>query len=202
VPKRPPQDRPTTKLAQREATNETLIGVARTLFARHGYAHTGTEDIVRAAQVTRGALYYHFKNKEDLFKAVLERVQVQIADRIEVAASGSDDLQTQLRLGCRAFLEICLEPDVQRIALIDAPSVVGWSVWREYDAAHAMKSLRTGLEALEIVPLDATTHLLSGAMNEAALWIAQSDTPARALEEADAVIQRLLGMLVVPGHLD
>ena len=184
--------RPPTKAAQREATVDNLVSTARMLFSQHGYAQTSTEDVVRAANVTRGALYHHFKNKEDLFKTVLERVQIQIAERIELAASTSDDPRAQLQLGCRAFLESCLEPDVQRIALIDAPAVVGWTVWRELDAVHAMQSLKFGLDALEVVPLNATTHLLSGAMNEAALWIAQSDHPAQALEQADAVLQRML----------
>jgi AcrR family transcriptional regulator len=189
-------ERPITKAAQREATTENLISVARTLFAQHGYAQTSTEDIVRAANVTRGALYHHFKNKEDLFKAVLERIQIEIAARIETAVSATQDPQAQLRLGCRAFLETALEPELQRIALIDAPAVVGWAVWREMDATHAMQGLKTSLQTLGITPLDATTHLLSGAMNEAALWIAGSSDPSQSLEEANTMLQQLLESLL------
>lgn len=190
MPERP------TKASQREATIDNLIGVARQLFSQRGYAQTSTEDIVRAANVTRGALYHHFKNKEDLFRAVLERVQIEIAERIESAANLSSDPKTQLRLGCRAFLQVSLEPDVQRIALIDAPAVVGWKVWRELDAENAVQSLKSSLRELGVVPLEATAHLLSGAMNEAVLWIAGSNDPTRALEEADVVLQRLLETII------
>lgn len=185
-----------TKASQRETTIENLIGVARQLFSQRGYAQTSTEDIVRAASVTRGALYHHFKNKADLFRAVLERVQIEIAERIESAAQLTNDPKAQLQLGCRAFLQVSLEPDVQRIALIDAPAVVGWQVWRELDAEHAVQSLKSSLRALEVTPLEATAHLLSGAMNEAVLWIAGSNDPTRALEEADAVLQGLLETII------
>ena len=187
---------PISKVAQREATVEKLITVARLLFTTRGYAETSTEDIVRAAQVTRGALYHHFKDKRDLFTAVLERVQAQIAERIEQATSHTTDPETELRLGCRAFLECSLEPDVQRIALIDAPAVVGWSVWRKLDAAHAQQGLGTALRALQVTPLEAVMYLLSGAMNEAVLWIAQSDDPAQSLEDADRSLQKIISSLI------
>ncbi len=189
---------PPTKAEQREATVEKLLDVARRGFGEHGFAHTSTEEIVRASGVTRGALYYHFKNKEGLFKAVFDQLQREIAHRIEHAANQSPDPAVQLRLGCRAFLETALHTEVRRVVLIDAPAVLGWAAWREADAAHAMRSLRQALQALGVEPLDAATHALSGAMNETALWTASHPRPDVALEEADVAIQRLLDALVSP----
>ena len=189
-----------TKAEQRAATTARLIEVAREQFTTHGYADAPTEDIVRIAGVTRGALYHHFGGKEGLFHAVLDAVQHDVGERVEAAARQVEGTWEQLIAGCAAFLEASRDPQVQRIMLIDAPAVLGWAAWRELDAQYSMKSLREALAALqaqgELAPLslDALTHLLSGAMNEAALWIAQSDQPA-ALDDAVAALRHLLESL-------
>jgi AcrR family transcriptional regulator len=189
-----------TKAEQRAATTARLIEVAREQFTTHGYADAPTEDIVRIAGVTRGALYHHFGSKEGLFHAVLDAVQHDVGERVEAAAGQVEGTWEQLIAGCAAFLEASRDPQVQRIMLIDAPAVLGWAAWRELDAQYSMKSLGEALAALqaqgELAPLslDALTHLLSGAMNEAALWIAQSDQPA-ALDEAVAALRHLLAAL-------
>jgi AcrR family transcriptional regulator len=191
-----------TKAQQREATIEKLIEVARQVFTEQGYANAATEDIVHQAGVTRGALYHHFKSKEGLFQAVLGAVQADVAQRITEASEQYEDTWQQLKAGCVAFLQSSDDPQVQRIMLTDAPAVLGWSVWRELDAQHSMKTLHEALETLieqgEIPPLPITalTHLLSGAMNEAALWIAQSQHPT-ALEEAVTALDYLLESLKV-----
>ncbi len=186
-----------TKAQQRAATTARLIEVAREEFTTRGYAEAATEEIVRLAGVTRGALYHHFGSKEGLFHAVLDAVQQDVGQRVEAAAGQHIDRWEQLIAGCAAFLEASRDPDVQQIMLIDAPAVLGWTAWRELDAQYSMKSLREALESLlasgELVPLslDALTHLLSGAMNEAALWIAQSDQPA-ALDESVTALRHLI----------
>ncbi|MBL8155202.1 MAG: TetR/AcrR family transcriptional regulator [Anaerolineae bacterium] len=187
-----------TKAQQKEATTARLIQVAREVFTRDGYANAATEEIVQIAGVTRGALYHHFGSKEGLFQAVFSALQQQMAQRIETASAGHDDIWEQLVTGCRVFLEASLEPDIQRILLVDAPAVLGWSVWREFDSQNSMKSLREALEELIAreqippLPVDALTHLLSGAMNEAALWIAQSANASAALAESIQALEHLL----------
>jgi AcrR family transcriptional regulator len=189
---------PRTKAAQREQMLQTLLQTARKLFAQQGYAQASTEALVREAGVTRGALYHYFPSKEALFRAVLEDVQRSLAERIVSAAGTSEDSWEQLRLGCEAFLAASLERDVQQIMLVDGPSVVGWQEWRRLDAAHSMRLLDEVLAQLieegriQPQPRAALVHLLSGAMNEAALWIAQSEDPARALADATAALGRLL----------
>jgi len=190
-----------TKAQQREATTARLIEIACEVFTQNGYASASTEEIVQLAGVTRGALYHHFGSKEGLFQAVLGHLQRQVAQRIDTVTADHQNIWEQVIAGCMVFLEVSLEPQVQRIMLIDAPAVLGWSLWRELDAQNSMKSLREGLaelidqKQLPQLPLDALTHLLSGAMNEAALWIAQSDDPKTTLDEAKQALKYLLTTL-------
>lgn len=189
------------KIEQGETTVHNLIAVARQLFSERGYAGVSTEEIVRAAQVTRGALYHHFSSKSDLFLAVFEDAQREIADRIEQAATAASDPWAGLLAGSRAFLEASIDPHFQQIVIVDAPAVLGWELWRRVDAVHGLNELKIGLTELmkagliKLQPLDALTHLLAGAMNEAALWIAQSPNPPQALEEAMATLETLLQAL-------
>src|SRR6266540_4757051 len=166
------------KADQAEATRAALLGAARELFAGRGYAAVPTEEIVQRAGVTRGALYHHFRDKRDLFRAVVEEVEQETVEKIASAARSESDpwLAQQRALG--AFLDVCLEPDVQRIILTDAPSVLGLEAWREIEARYGLALVRAGLglvmEAGLIAeqPLDPLAHLLLGALAEAGLVIA------------------------------
>lgn len=195
--------RPHTKAEQRAETTRKLTRAARAQFTEHGYAQTSTEAIVHLAGVTRGALYHHFGNKEGLFKAVVAEVQHDIAERVAEASQVPEHPWDQLILGCHAFLRASLEPDVQRILLIDGPAIIGWDVWRQMDAENAMRLLEAGIHELaeshiiEVASVPAATHLLSGAMNEAVLWIARSSEPLQALDETIAVLEQLLAGLRV-----
>ena len=196
-------EKPRTKAEQRMATMHKLTEIARQVFASEGYAEASLEEIVQRAGVTRGALYHHFESKEGLFRAVLETVQMEVANRIEQAADAEDDLWAQLIVGCRVFLETSIDPTIQRIMLIDAPAVLGWETWRRIDAEQGGKLLEEILVTLteqgkiKRLPIDALTRLLSGAMNEAALWIAQADDPQRALAEAVTAFEVLLTSLQI-----
>jgi AcrR family transcriptional regulator len=195
--------RPHTKAEQRAETTRRLISIARAQFTAHGYAQTSTEAIVHLAGVTRGALYHHFGNKEGLFTAVVAEVQRDVARRVAEASRVTEHPWDQLILGCHAFLRASLEPDVQRIMLIDGPATIGWDAWRKMDAENAMRLLEAGIRELadmhiiEVASVTAATHLLSGAMNEAVLWIARSHQPLQALDETIAALEQLLAGLRV-----
>lgn len=195
-----------TKTEQREHTMNALISISRALFAEAGFAGVSMEEIVGRAGVTRGALYHHFGSKEGLFRAVLDGVQSEIAEKVDRAASRHTALWDQLTEGCRAFLEASTEPAIQRILLVDAPSVLGWNDWRDTDAANSGKLLEDLLSTMIvqgiIKPLSASalTHLLSGAMNELAIWITQSDDQAAALDQAQAALLEVLLSLKTEGH--
>ena len=158
-------------------TRAALIAAARRLFASRGYAETATPDIVREAGVTRGALYHHFQDKRDLFRAVLEAEQQAIQACIEADTRGDGDPLSQLMEGSLAFFEAAADPGTKRIVFLDGPAVLGWAEWREIDGRHATRALRDGLDAamragmIRKLPLDPLTGLLSAAFNEAALGL-------------------------------
>src|SRR3954451_15673224 len=145
-----------TKAAQSEATRAKLLAAGRELFGARGYADVGTEEIVRAAGVPRGALYHQFADKRDLFRAVFEELESQL---VTDAARGLDevnDLLGSLKAGCRGWLEACLRPEAERIVLTDAPAVLGWREWREIGERHGMgvvmALLQSGMDAGVLTP--------------------------------------------------
>ena len=170
-----------TKAEQGEATRATLVRVARELFARKGYADTSIDDITRRAKVTRGALYHHFADKRELFKAVFEDVEREVVESIVAKVAAEEDAERRLKVGLNAFLDACMGRDVQRIVLLDAVSVLGWETWHEIDAAYALGATRAAIEmamadgVLRRQDPEPLSHLMLGAMNEAGLAIARSD---------------------------
>jgi AcrR family transcriptional regulator len=196
---------PRTKAAQREATTNALISAARHLFAERGYAAVGTEEIVQRAGVTRGALYHHFKRgKEELFRAVLVQLSAETVRRIGLAAGSTDDPWQALMAGADAFLDACATPEVQRIMLVDGPSVLGWDVWRAIDTDHGLGLLQQALARAEdagaTLPgsTTAVAHVLAGALDEAAMVVARAEDPAAAREEMGRTVRRLLDGLRGP----
>ncbi|GAA2867134.1 TetR/AcrR family transcriptional regulator [Nonomuraea rubra] len=183
---------------QKERTRQTLVATSRRLFASRGYAGVGLAEIVREAGVTKGALYHHFDGKTALFRAVLEQVQQEVAARVVAAAEEAVETPWhRLQAGCAAFVKASADPEVQRIMLIDGPAVLGWDEWRAIDeatsAAHLSEALREvqSTATIPLRPVEPLARLLSGAMNEAALWLAQSGGPAD-LEDTLAWLSRLI----------
>ncbi len=202
--------RPRTQAERLAATRATLLREARLIFAASGYDAAATEEIVKRANVTRGALYYHFKDKRAVFEAIVEEVAREIAGSIDDMAEPVGDPLQALIEGTRAFLDACLDPAVRRIYLIDAPAVLGWHRWREIDAPHGVRSLREGVAAVlkvrpdQALSIEPITFLLSGAFNEAALWIAEAKDEKTARREMDRTLvqlmERLFGSPVEPAR--
>src|SRR6476660_1613378 len=134
----PPSRRAGRREAEAQATRDALIRAALELFTNSGYASVGTEEIVARARVTRGALYHHFEDKRDLFRAVFERVEGDLMERIGSTMESADDAWDLMVAGMRAFLDACEEPAVKQISLTDAPAVLGWEEWREIDNRHGL----------------------------------------------------------------
>lgn len=187
-----------SKAEQKQQTMQKLMEVAREMFSRQGYAEAAMEEIVKEAGVTRGALYHHFGSKEGLFQAVLASIQKEIGDRVEAEAAKSQDPWQQLLFGCLAFVSSAVEHRNRRILLIDGPSVIGWETWRQMDEENSMRHLKEQLQSMQDqgylrpVPIDALTHLLSGAMNEAVLWIAESTDQEQSLADISVTLTLLL----------
>lgn len=180
------------------ATRRQLISSARALFGARGYAGVGTEEIVRAAGVTRGALYHQFRDKADLFAAVAEEVEAEISARISVGAGAATDPVEALRAGTRLFLDACADPEVERIILLDAPAVLGWEAWRDLAGRYGLGLVRLGLQsaidagAIVPQPIAPLAHILIGALDEAALYVAGAEDPAAARQECAAIFERIL----------
>jgi AcrR family transcriptional regulator len=192
--------------AERAAeTRDALIAAARPLFAAQGFAEVALEAIVRAAGVTRGALYHHFADKTELFAAVFEQVEEEVAVRMgeAIAASNQTDPIEVMRLGAGFWLDACSDPEVQRIVLVDAPAVLGWTRWTEignrYNIGMVRALLSNAVETGRIPPqpIEATVLTILGAMREATLYVALAEDHDQAREEAGLVINRLIQALGV-----
>jgi AcrR family transcriptional regulator len=164
-------------------------------------AGVGAEEIVHAAGVTRGALYHHFGGKPGLSEAVYRQIEMELTEEIAAGAlRGSDPLEA-MRVAIGMFLDACLEPDVQRIVLLDAPAVLGWERWREIAADYGLGlielSLRSAIEAGQIAeqPVKPLAHLLLGGLEEAAMLVARAEDPKAATAEVTATFDRLLDAL-------
>ena len=185
-----------------EATRRRLVSAARALFGARGFADVGTEEIVQAAGVTRGALYHQFRDKADLYAAVAEEVEAEIAGRIAAGLTDTtaDPLQV-LREGARLFLDACAEPEVERIILLDAPAVLGWEAWRDLAGRYGLGlvelALQSAMDAGAIVsqPVVPLAHVLVGALNESALYTARAEDRAVAREQCVAILDRILRSL-------
>jgi AcrR family transcriptional regulator len=190
--------------AERSAeTREALIAAARSLFAANGYADVSLETIVRTAGVTRGALYHHFADKTELFAAVFERVEGEVAARMgdAIGAAEQTDPVKVMRLGAEFWLDACSDREIQRIVLVDAPAVLGWTRWTEIGNRYNIGLVRELLShAIEIgripdQPVEATALTLLGAMREATLYIARAQDRDQAREDAGAVMNRIISAL-------
>ena len=187
------------KAEQSEATRSALIGAAKELFTELGYNETATEQIVQRAGVTRGALYHHFRDKQDLFLAVFELVEQEFGQSVTAAGMAQGGGQWErLSAAFQGFLDGCLEPAVQRIVLLDAPSVLGWEAYRAVEDKHGLAMMQRGLQeamdagVLDPQPVAPLAHLLLSALHEAGMVIARAEDVQAARAEMGAAVDRLL----------
>lgn len=187
------------KAERAQATRAALVVAARQLFAAQGYGATGTEAILAAAGVTRGALYHHFADKQALFAAVCEGLHGEVEEMIETGAGAAPSAFDALIAGCLGFLDFMVRPDVRRILILDAPSVLGWEAWNEMDRRHGFGLLIEGVEAalaegsLAGDPLPLAV-MLNGALNYGVVWAGQSPD-LQALDQLKDGFLRLMEQL-------
>jgi AcrR family transcriptional regulator len=192
-----------TQADRSAATHDALVTAGRRLFAAQGFAEVSTDAIAAAAGVTRGALYHQFADKAALFEAVVAAVEADIARRLadEVAAAGISDPVEALRHATRTWLDICVEPEILRVALIDGPSVLGWMHWREVCYQHVLGLVRALLaQAVELgrirpQPVTPLAHVFMGAGDEAALYVAQAADRTRARADMIEILEQIIQSL-------
>jgi len=189
-----------TQAERTEATRTALISAARPLFAQRGFAGVGTEEIARAAGVTRGALYHHFEGKRELFEAAYEQIEIELAERIASGAlrANANSPLAAMKAGAEMFLLASTEPETQRIVLLDGPSVLGWDRWREIATEHGLGLIEATLQAavevgeIDPQPVRPLAHVLMGALDEAAMLVARADDAERMRAEVGGTLAALL----------
>jgi AcrR family transcriptional regulator len=191
-----------TQAERTEATTGALVDAARELFARDGYAATSLAAVAARADVTKGAVYHHFEGKQQLFEAVFTREVERMAVPVVEAYARKKDPWDAFKAGCRAFLDECLDLDLQRIVLLDALTAIGWEQVRRLE--------RPLLEMMELGILQAAgagriaprppeplAHFLYGALCETAMIVARADDQKVAHRQAVTEIGRILDGLAI-----
>jgi AcrR family transcriptional regulator len=185
-----------------EATRAALVAAGRARFAAAGFGATSVEDIARDAGVTIGALYHHFPNKVEVFATVFETIEAELRDRSAAAALAvGDDPLERLLAGFDAFLDAALEPDVQRIALVVAPAVLGLERYQEIDERYGYTGILATVKAavargqVETEDPETLAHLLLGALMHAGTLVARADDHRAARAAVGTTLRTLLSGL-------
>ncbi|WP_350316526.1 TetR/AcrR family transcriptional regulator [Pectobacterium aroidearum] len=187
--------------AEMEETRATLLATARKVFSERGYADTSMNDLTAQASLTRGALYHHFGDKKGLLAAVVEQIDAEMDERLQVISDTAEDAWDGFRRRCRAYLEMALEPEIQRIVLRDARAVLGGA--SPDSQRHCVESMQRLIDNLirqgvvaEADP-QALAFLIYGSLAEAAFWIADGEDGNARLTQGVAALELLLRGLLV-----
>lgn len=192
------------RAAQGRATRGQLIEVATRLFAENGYEGTSIEAVLTAAGVSRGALYHHFAGKEALFEAVVSAITDRVTVELTEVISGCTDPVDAMRTGALAWIGLAADPVIQRIVLVDAPSVLGWERWRTMDNGQTLGAMKAMLQAVSDsgrLPsdlVDPFAHMILAALDEFALVVARAPDSKTAVAEGRRAVEELLDRLLRP----
>lgn len=186
-----------TQADRSAGTRAALVRAGRKLFAEHGFAGVGTDTIVRAADVSRGALYHHFSDKTGLFAAVLDELEGEAARQVAEAAFAAPEagVAEKMSLALLAWLDACERPELQRILLVDGPSVLGWARWREICQNHILGMIEGVLAqgmadgTVRELPVRPLAHVLLAVADEAALLISAAEDPSAARQDVLATVE-------------
>lgn len=191
-----------TKRAQMmEETRAKLIRAARKAFAAKGYAAASMDELTAEAGLTRGALYHNFGGKQGLLQAVVDQIDREMVERMLAAQGQAASRWDGLLDEGVAYIEMALEPEVQRIMLLDGPAVLGDpSQWPNQNACllRTTQTLQALIDEGTVKPVDAeaAARLINGAALNAALWIAAADNPRAVLPKAVEAFRQLAAGLL------
>jgi AcrR family transcriptional regulator len=180
------------------STIGAILSAARKLFASEGFEAVSIDDIAARAGVAKGAVYHHFKSKEEIFTRVLETAQAEIAARpVAPNLRRISDPLDRMAAAILSYLHAASEPGIKRILLIDGPAVIGWQKWREIDNRYFGDGARLAVAhllgtAAKDAEIDAVTHAVMGMVMEASLVCAAAQDERRAAREMVAAVRKLL----------
>lgn len=186
-----------------EETRSKLIQAARTAFTEPGYAATSMDDFTASVGLTRGALYHHFGDKKGLLLAVVETLDAEMDRRLDAASDQAAGLWKGFTDRCELYLTMALEPEIQRIVLRDAPSVLGagYNLASRRECLQSLSGLLATMIEKGIVrggDPEILARLINGALVDAALWIAEGEAPDERLTGAIKDLRLLLSGLEAP----
>jgi AcrR family transcriptional regulator len=170
-------------------TRAKLLAAGRQAFGTVGYADASMDDFTGAAGLTRGALYHHFGDKKGLLQAVINQIDAEMTDRLCAISSQAETPWQGFVDENVAYVQMALEPEIQRIMFRDGPAVLGDpSGWPNANGciATVARSLADLQKAGIIVDVDpeAGARLINAASSRAAQWIANADDPEVISEKA------------------
>lgn len=196
-------DKPSARAKSAAENRQRLISAARMAFARDGYADSSMDEITAAAGLTRGALYHSFGSKQGLLAAVIAELDGEMARRLSDARSAAPDAWSGLVAEGVAYISMALDPEIQRIVLLDGPAVLGDpSTWPGEQACldltiSTMVCLRDA-GVMRKLDVEAAARLFNGAALAAALWVAAAEDPETILPRAVEAFRALAdGLLEV-----
>ena len=190
-----------TKAAKSLRTKTRVIEAARVIFARDGYSDAALSEIIEKANITTGAIYYHFTDKKGLFQAVAESLEQEILDEVTSRISGAGTGWNVFETAVLETLDICARKDIQRIVFQDAPAVIGLREWRNIEVKYAFGLMQTAVQNLAtsgVIKTDApemTSQILLGALIEAAHTVAEAPNKPKALWAAKQTLRVMLSGL-------
>ncbi|MEV0700911.1 TetR/AcrR family transcriptional regulator [Saccharopolyspora sp. NPDC050389] len=182
-----------------------MLEAATALFAERGYAGTSLENVASKSQVTRGAVYHHFNNKQALLEAVLGEQESQAVEKIMASAMATADPWEAAMNAVEAFLDRCCDPDYGRLVWLEGPIALGWDRFRECEERYFLGLVEQFVRALvdagyvESTGLESTLRFIFWILGGAGLTLAETeeeDRP-RVRNEWAALIRRSLGSLLV-----
>lgn len=185
-----------------DGVEASLVTVAREYFAERGYANASLNAIVAAAELTKGAVYYYFPNKRELFRAVYVAEQRRVTKAVVAAFLAESDVWEAFNAGIEAFFRMLLDESVRRIILVDAPVALGWHDARNAPSPTSLELIRGGLDrvaAAGLLPghrVDLLASLIYGAACEAAHLVGNAERPEEAVGPMLAEFRLTLDRLV------
>jgi AcrR family transcriptional regulator len=195
----------TTQAERRATTIAAILRAARSLFTARGFEATSIDDIAADAGVAKGAVYHHFDSKEQIFGCVFEEMSAELATLVPKAASAGKDLLDSIGRGTLKYLTTIASDDFRQILLLDGPAVLGWQKWREIDVRYFGQLMDTPLvaalkERASDREIEALSHLITGAVTEAALVCAVSEHRNRTARDLTKALQTMLSHYFRPSE--
>ncbi len=198
------QTKTSKKTEKSTATRQRMIEAATKLFAASGYAQTSLSEVINAANVTTGAVYYHFGDKKSLFQAVAEFLEQEILDEVSARVSAIEHPWEAFETGILETLEVCARPDIQRIVFREAPAVIGLREWRDIEVKYSFGMMQTMVAQMSEAGLlitrepVVTSQIILGALIEAAHSIAESDDQDSSILAAKQTLRLMINSLKAP----